>query len=268
MAVARIATGQVVLALGFVSSLILCSWGAPASASTVALWNFQNVNGGTTGTAVPAVGAGTISVIGGATHPGFNSGSGSTDPVQPGFGYQTETYQAQSQGSGTRGVQFGVPTTGFTTPQFTGLDVSFDLRTSNTSSRWFRFDYTVNGTDWVEGTPVRMGAEANAGDRFHNNNVRSITDPQVLNNADFGFRVVSVFSPDAFTQVSGTVSYDANVAYEVARNNGQSAYAGGTWRFDMVTVNAVPEPASLALSAVGLGLGGLGVWRRRRSKHV
>jgi hypothetical protein len=243
----------------------LSSIAVPAFADTVVLWDFQNeAVSPFTGTAVPKVGTGTVSPFGGATHPSFNSGSGSSDPVQAGLGYQTDTYPAQSTASGTRGARFDVPTTGFSGPAFTGLEVAFDLRTSNTSSRWFRVDHTLDGgSNWVLGSPQRMGGSAaSVGDTFNNNNQAVINDPAALNNAAFGFRVVSVFSPNAFTQVNGNVSYAADTAYEVARNpptGTNSAYGGGTWRFDMVQVSAVPEPSILAMggaAAVAI-LGGI-----------
>ncbi|MEX1044931.1 MAG: hypothetical protein WEC73_02275, partial [Chthoniobacterales bacterium] len=56
-------------------------------------WDFQTVSGGlTNGTSTPNIGSGTVSLIGGTTGGTFNSGSGSSDPVQAGFGYQTTTY--------------------------------------------------------------------------------------------------------------------------------------------------------------------------------
>jgi hypothetical protein len=255
-----------------VVTVTLSAIAVPAFASTVALWDFQTVTSGTAGTAAPIVGTGTVSPFGGAVNTGFNSGSGSSDPVQPGFGYQTDTYPAQSTFSGTRGVRIDVPTTGFSGPTFTGLEVSFDLRTSNTSGRWFRLDHTLDsGTNWVLGSPQRMGGSAaNVGDVFNNNNQALINDPAALNNPLFGFRVVSVFSPNAFTQVNGNISYAPNTAYEVARNplvGTNSAYAGGTWRFDMVKVTAVPEPSTLAMGGTA-ALALVGVIRRRIRKSA
>ena len=236
--------------------------------SIITQWNFQTVSEGlTNGTATPNIGSGTVSLIGGTTGGTFNSGSGSSDPVQSGFGYQTTTYPAQSAASGTAGVRFDLSTAGFAAPTYDGILLSFDLRTSNTSSRWFRLDYTVDGgANWNLGTATILGdPAASAGDTFHNANSLLVSDLAALDNPDFGFRVVSVFSPDAFAQVSGNISYGADAAYEVARN-GQagtsSAYAGGTWRVDMATATAVPEPGTYALLA--LAGAGFAVYRFRR----
>lgn len=84
---------------------------------------------------------------------------------------------------------------------------------------------------------------------------------------------MSIFSPIAFNQ-NATLSYDANTAY--MRANAQALYqadgpgigsgnygAGGSWRFDNVTVTGVPAPGAIAL----LGVAGLlGSRRRRRGR--
>lgn len=255
------------------ATVLISATAASAQITTITEWNFQIVSEGVTnGTSTPSIGTGTVTTIGGVSNPGFNSGSGSTDPLQPGFGYQTDSYPAQGAGGGTAGVRFDLSTAGFTTDDYDGVRITFDLRLSNTSSRWFRLDYTVDGgSSWVLGTATRLGASANAGDTWFNDNQVIIGDLTALDNADFGFRVVSVFSPVDFTQVSGGINYDADTAYEVARNNGSSVYAGGTWRFDMVTVEAIPEPSTYALLAISAA--GLAAWRlhgrgRRESNRL
>lgn len=212
-------------------------------ADTVTQWNFQDAGG--VGTNAPNIGSGTITHLGGVTHPGFNSGNGSSDPTQPGQGHQTTTYPAQFTASGTAGIQFAVDTTGFE-----DIICTFDLRTSNTSSRWYQIRYTTDGVNFLDlGSPARLnrtdinGNDIGVGDQWSNvltADFSSISD--VDDNPNFAFQVVSVFSQVDFTEINTSTFYSANTAYECARNRelvfgANSVYAGGTWRFDMVTVS-------------------------------
>lgn len=207
----------------------------------------------------PSTGTGTASLIGGTTAI-FAGGT----TAAPDRAWSTSTYPAQGTGSGTAGASFAVSTAGID-PAVTAISFTFDLRTSNTASRWFRVDYSVDaGSSWSLGTATRLGTgDASAGDLWHLGNSLTVSDAAALNNAQFVVRVVSVFSPVAFTQVNGAVPYGANAAYEVARNpstGANSAYgAAGTWRFDNVTFTAVPAPGAAALLAAAGLLG-----RRRR----
>jgi len=200
------------------------------SQTVITQWNF---NAGAPDGEDPSTGTGTIGPIGGVTHSGFNSGVGSSDPTQPGLGYQTTTYPAQSTNNLTAGIQVNVSTEGFE-----NIVLSFDLRISNAASRWYQVFYTVNGTDFIPfGTPIRMGAAANAGDTWYNNLTADFSAITAVNdNEDFAIRIVSAFSPVAFTEANSGTNFEANTAYEVARNV-NSNYSGGTWRFDMVTIS-------------------------------
>ncbi len=234
-----------------------------ANADVVTQWNFYSGNdaNATTGTTTPNVGSGTILTVGGVTNPSFNSGVGSSDTeALDNSGYQTTTYSAQSAANGTAGLRFNVNTLGF--ENITG---SFDLRTSNTSSRWYQVRYTIDGTNFLDlSGPVRLGVgDVNVGDTWSNNLLFDLTSISgANNNANFGIQVLSVFSPVAFTEFLSATSFGTNTAYESARNvsiGTQSNYGGGTWRFDMVTVSgtaAIPEPTSVVLlgvvSVVGL----------------
>jgi len=134
-----------------------------AQADTLALWNFNSTvpdNSTSTGSTLPAVGSGTASLVGGVTSPGFNSGAGSSDPeTSDDSGWQTTTYAAQGAGNKTRGVQFSVSTLGFENIVF-----SYDLRHSNTSSRYEAVQYTLNGSNWVDAATF----DGNAGDTWFN----------------------------------------------------------------------------------------------------
>lgn len=224
-----------------------------ANATVVTQWNFNSNppdGSGTTGSLVPNIGAGTASLFGGATGT-FASGTvngGSTDTAPAdNTAWNTSTYAPQSTGSGERGVQFAVSTVGVTD----GIFVTFDIRHSNTSSRFVQFQYTIDGSNWTSAGLTLDGAafdgifEGTAGDTWFNNRRVDLFDiPGVLDNADFAFRLTPVFGP-----AGGYVAASATGTYGPT----------GTLRYDMVTVQT-PAPGAVAL----LGLGGLVMARRRR----
>lgn len=215
---------------------------AAANAALITEWNFN----GTSATTVPggelsplpSTGAGTASLVGGVTAASsFGSGTangGSSDPVATtpaNYGWQTTTYPAASANNKTAGTQYKVSTVGFT-----DIKVEYDLRHSNTSSRYEQFQYATDGTTFVDfGAPF----DGNAGDTWFKN--RSIDLSSILavnNNANFAFRVVAAFAPGGSAYAASSTTYAAS----------------GTWRFDMAQVSgtvAVPEPAAVALLALG-----------------
>ncbi|MBS1710311.1 MAG: PEP-CTERM sorting domain-containing protein [Armatimonadetes bacterium] len=213
---------------------------ATSHAATVALWDFNDSN------TVPEIGTGSIALLGGVTNPGYNSGVGSSDPAASGnLGFQTTTYAAQGTESGLRGVQFNASTVGFTNIRF-----QFDIRKSNTSSRFVEVFYTLDGTNFTT-----LGTlDQNQGDTWFNNNFFDVSGVAgSANNANFGFKVVTVFDPNIVT------------AGQYSASNPASTYAAtGTLRYDMVTVlgDAVPEPATMTLLA-GIALAAIA--RRRKN---
>lgn len=253
-----------ILAITLAGALV----GSSAAQTLITEWNFNGPSAaevpGGTAAPTPSTGSGTASLLGGVTAT-FASGvasGGSSDTTAgspPNYGWNTTTYAAQGAESGARGVAFQVSTVGFT-----GIKVEFDTRHSNTANRWLRLDYATNvaGDNWVLGTAAAGTVfEASAGgDTWYNNRVADLSSiGAVENNANFRFRVVSVFGPDTgpFDDGSTYTSYFAST--------GTSTYAGtGTMRYDMVQVtgNAVPEPASIG----ALGLGAVALLRRRRTR--
>lgn len=234
-------------ALGLASSLAFAS-------QIVTQWNFDD------DTLNPSLGSGTASNIGGTTT-AFAAGS-------PGRGWNTSSYPSQGVGSGTAGVQFFVSTAGFTDVQ-----VSFDHRASGTASRWAQLDYTLDGGEnWVTGF-WNNGGGLSPHDSFYSFSVDLTSVTVANNNPDFGFRIVSIFSPLAFNENSVN-SFGANEAYMRANANAQfapdpgtqgatSQYGtSGTWRFDNVTVTAIPEPSTVLLLVGGLAI--LAGVRRRK----
>jgi hypothetical protein len=222
------------------------------SATTITQWNFNGTSSttvpGGASAPTPSVGTGSASLVGGTTG-SFASGisnGGSSDPVTTSpenFGWGTTNYPAASSGDKSAGTQYLVSTVGFEDIVFT-----YDLRHSNTSSRYEQVQYTTNGgSTWID-APSGLFDGPSGDTWFKARTVDLSAIAAVENNADFGLRVVSTFAP-------ATSSY--------AASNSTSNYAtSGTWRFDMVTVSGtvIPEPASLGL----LGLGALAMGRRRR----
>lgn len=226
---------------------------ANAAAQVITQWDFEG------DTLNASTGSGTALNVGG-TSSTFATGNGA------GRGWNTSAYQAQETGSGTAGVSFFTSTVGYLDIQF-----SFDHRASGTASRWAQIDYTLDGgANWVTGFWNNEGG-LSPHDNFYSFSVDFSGVAGAADNADFGVRIVSIFSPLAFNQ-NASLSYAANTAY--MRANAQATYEGtpgvgtgnyaatGTWRFDNVTFSGavIPAPGAIAL----LALGGLVGSRRRR----
>jgi hypothetical protein len=224
---------------------------ANAQAEIITQWNFNSTtpDGNTgTGTITPNIGSGTAALFGGTTA-SFASGDasgGSSDPATgDDSGWNVTTFAPQSTENLLRGVRFDVSTAGQQ-----NIIVNYDLRHSNTSSRFEQFQYSIDGTNFINSTLF----DGNAGDRWFNNRTVDLSSvAEVNNNSNFAFRVVAAFDPGN------------NTTYSASSPTG--TYGGtGTWRFDMVTVTAVPEPTSIALlSLVGVGGFALRRWRKGRA---
>lgn len=222
-----------------------------AQSAVVTQWNFNSLtpdSSTTTGNLVPSLGAGTAAAVGGTTA-SFASGSansGSSDPVTvDDTGWGLTGFPTQGAAEKSAGAFFLVSTFGWQ-----DISIGYDLRHSNTAAANEVVQITLDGG--LSFADV-AGFTGNAGDTWFNG--RSIDLSSIAgadNNPLFGFRVVSGFGPGG--------SY-------VASNPSNSYATTGTWRFDMVTVNAlapVPEPGALALALAGLGvIGGRAVRRRR-----
>jgi hypothetical protein len=154
-----------------------------------------------------------------------------THPNPPNWGLQTTDYPAQGQDSGLAGIVVSVPTTGYR-----NIVVKFDVRWSNTASKFLALEYTTDGgATWNR---VRT-LEARRGDRWHgdteaNGGYGALVeldlsgDSAVNDNAQFAFRVVTVFDP--------------NTGQYTAAQPGSNYSTRGTLRYDLIEV--IGEAAS------------------------
>ena len=212
--------------LTLLSALTLTSY-APA-ADIIAQWNFNSVppdTSTTTGSADPSVGTGTIAVVGGSTHI-YSSGNNSTDPAATDdTAYHTRAYPAQGASNKTAGIQVNV-----STAVYESIVVSWDTQHSASASRYFRFQYSVDGENFID-HDVLVNDQPLAFINGRTVNLNSITGAN--GNPNFAFRLVSEFESTATG--SGTAGY-------VATSPTASYAASGTVRFDMLTVSgSVPD---------------------------
>jgi hypothetical protein len=179
----------------------------------IAFWSFEG------DVLTPAIGVGTFNRLGLTGSLQFFAGNGSPAAVN------LSGFAPQGTESGQRGAQVNVATTGYT-----DVVVSFDIRATATASRWFEFQYTIDGVEWIT-------VGNNNGDLAPNNNFVSyefdLSEVEgVANNPNFAFRAVSIFSPLAFGENA------ANTAYQGAGDNNNYA-TGGAWRMDNVLIEGL-----------------------------
>jgi len=153
-----------------------------------------------------------------------------THPTTPNWGLQTTGYPAQGLDSGLAGIVVSVPTTGYQ-----NIVVKFDVRWSNTASKFLAVEYTTDGG--VSWTRARV-LNALRGDRWHGDTGANggygalveldlSADSAVNNNAQFAFRVVTIFDPNTGTQYTA-----ANFP-----NNPNATYSpNGTLRYDLIEI--------------------------------
>lgn len=206
------------------------------SGATIAQWLFNGATmPGGTSAPTPSTGMGTAALVGGATGSSA-SGLGSSDTeATNNLGWTVTTFPAQGADSATRGAQFNVSTVGAT-----GIQVTYDIRHSNTAPRHAQIQYTTDGTVWQNFGPVQT--LTTVGSVWTNNNVLDFSStPGVNNNANFGVRILAAFDPagTGYVAAAGTSTYGS----------------GGTWRIDNVRVTGNPPFQFVGSTPVHLATG-------------
>lgn len=195
-------------------------------AGIIAQWNFNSTpadGSTTTGTTNASIGSGTAALVGGTTGT-YATGDTSLDPAgsTDNTAWNTTTYPAQGAGNKSRGIQFNVSTS-----VRQNISVTWSLRASSTASKYSRLQYTTNGTDFIDfPTPASLSADSVF--ERKTNNLSSL--PGVNDNPNFALRFVSEFEGTALNNGNANFVTPATGTYA----------AGGTMRYDMVTIYGSP----------------------------
>jgi len=242
---------------------------AAANAATITQWNFNVNAAGTNNSPAPSTGVGLAQIVGmngnapNADFPNATNGSGSSDPaVSPDLAWRVRG-SVNNGWSGTTsllsGAQFKASTVGYS-----NIGVSFDLNATDGSPRYAQLQVTTDGSNFASFGPL-LDFNAKIDDWTNGISYDFSSLAAASNNPNFGFKVVSAFSPVDFTDAGGF--HAANTAFQRTDADPlEGPYNGtaGNYRFDMVTFTgtAVPEPSTVAL-AIGMLVASATISRRR-----
>jgi hypothetical protein len=238
----------------FLTLLVGGALAATTHAQTIKQWDFNTPDGlVATGTVRPLVGSGypAEATAGLSTQFGAVAGSATTDP-DTGNNSQwrigsvggTGGFPGATNDNKTAGAQFRVNTSGYE-----NIMVTWDQENSASASRYWRVQYTVNGSDWLDHSTVITALDSGDQTSTPPWQIGLSADfsaiPAANNNADFAFRLVSEFEDTATG--AGTNAY-------VATRTTANYSVNGTLWLDMVTVtgtdlnpgNSWPTVASIA----------------------
>lgn len=216
-------------AFGVVTSAVATLRILPTPTQRITRWTFNSDPPDadvTTGVTTPAIGTGTANCVGGTYPVGFLVGS-SSDPGwfdNDNSAWSIKGYPPVGTANKQYGVEFKLSTVGYQ-----DILVTFEQQNNSRASRYFRFQYTINGTDYVDGPVIDFGGKQNEF-VFVCVDLRALAG--VNNNPNFGFRVVAEFESTAI----GTTNADY-VATDPTQSYGSTAAAV---RYDVVNVYANP----------------------------
>ncbi len=228
--------------VGVVTSAVVHLTLVPTPAIRIAQWTFNSnppddPADPTTGVTTPALGSGIATAIGGAFG-AFLVGSGS-DPASisgDNSGWNIKGYPPAGSANKTAGVQFDVSTAGYQ-----DILVTWEQQNNTRASRYLRFQYTTNGTDFTDHNVIDLGGQQGEFVLLWAN-LGGIAG--VNNNPNFAFRIVTEFENTATgSGVADYVATDPNSSY------GSTA---GAIRYDVVNVfgNALGSAAPIQITAV------------------
>ena len=208
----------------FASIRLLC-------ADIIAQWNFNSLVSDTntsTGTLTCSVGAGTAQLVGGTTGSFSGATTGDTDPANNADDsyWSTKPYPVQGTLNKTAGVEFGTSTRGYS-----NIVIRWDQRATTTASKYYRFQYSIDGTSFTDySSPINIQVANN-----FNPQTNSLASTfGVNNNPGFRFRILSEFENTAIgTGLNGYATPYGTNTYNPT---------GGTVGFDYVTVIGTPIP--------------------------
>jgi hypothetical protein len=215
----------------------------------ITLWDFNSNppdNNPATGTLLPAIGSGTAGSVGTATNSlNSNVAPVSFDPAaSDNSKWRLGNFPAQGTANKTSGAQFRVSTAGYQ-----DIAISWDHYNSATGSRYWRLQYTLDGSNYTDANVVYTNPLEVT---WLPTGASLANIPGANNNPNFGFRIVSEWESTATGQ--GAAQYRGTQA------SGSYSTAGTLW-LDMVTVSGdvfgtlpppslkvVPEGGSLRIS--------------------
>ncbi|MFZ9882732.1 MAG: hypothetical protein ACO3QC_15185, partial [Phycisphaerales bacterium] len=205
------------------SVLVTLAAALPAQGQTVvSRWNF-NANGSSVGSTSASTGSGTASVVpaSGMTSAVINGSNSTQSGLDPATGngddYYAITAFASGGANGSMGFSFSASTVGYSQ-----IQVSWDQFADATASKYARFEYSIDGTNFITTGLANGGVfTTTTGGAWTGSRSVDLTNiAGVRNNADFKFRIVSVFQSTAtgsgsaaYVAVSGT--YSASAAWRI-----------------------------------------------------